>query len=365
MRACRRVNDQGPTGPGTLHGFDAESTVAQPASRLRRAQVDVQAVTFVLLHRRGAPIAILGTRQVLYRGVGGYNRGGPVSNNPALFAQGETMVIKLFHRALPQLFLSLAVLLLGALPADAEDKFVESEGVRIRYTDEGEGPPVILIHGFTASGDLNWRIPGTVDQLSKRYRVITLDNRGHGKSDKPTEVEAYGAKMPQDALRVLDALKIEKAHFVGYSMGGMITLKLAATAPERMLSAVVGGMGWIVEGPAFPAGEGSERGNNPALRACGRSFPQLGITRDQLAAIKVPIVVVIGTDDGLLAQRVEPLSEVRPDIPIVKIAGANHVTCIFRPEFRRAIQEFLDKQPKPAAQAAVKSAAADEVEPTP
>ena len=223
-----------------------------------------------------------------------------------------------------------------------EEGYFVSDGIRIRYTDEGAGPPVLLIHGFIASGDLNWRMPGVVSLLAKDYRVITLDNRGHGKSDKPTDVGDYGVKMVHDALRLLDHLKIARAHVVGYSMGGMITMKLATVAPGRMLSAVVGGMGWIEQGPAAPDRE-PRRGMNPALRACARAFPTLGITRDELTAIKVPILVVIGSEDGLL-RRVDRLHEARPDIPVVHIPGANHLNCLFRPEFRKAIKDFLDKQ---------------------
>jgi pimeloyl-ACP methyl ester carboxylesterase len=199
---------------------------------------------------------------------------------------------------------------------------------------------------------MNWRIPGLVSLLAKNYRIVTLDNRGHGKSDKPTSVDDYGPKMVDDVLRLVDHLKIDKAHFVGYSMGGMITLKLAATAPERMLSAVIGGMGWVPLGPAAPErnadGQGGEqRGRTDALRACVRAFPTLGITREELKAITVPMVVIIGSDDGLLPGRVAPLREVRPEIEVVEIKGANHLTCVFRPEFAQAIQGYLDKQPAP------------------
>ncbi|MGD9648551.1 MAG: alpha/beta fold hydrolase [Pirellulales bacterium] len=240
---------------------------------------------------------------------------------------------------------ALAALLLPSALARAADQFFDSAGVRIRYTDEGQGPPVVLIHGFTASGDMNWRIPGMVAALAKDYRVITLDNRGHGKSDKPTEATEYGANMADDVLRLLDHLKIEKAHFVGYSMGGMITLKLTAVAPERMLSAVVAGMGWTPLGPIAAEREADgERRGNPSLRACARAFPQLGITREELQAIKVSMIVIIGGDDGLLARRVKPLAEVRPDIPVIEIEGANHLTCVFRPELRQSVREFLDKQ---------------------
>ncbi len=228
-------------------------------------------------------------------------------------------------------------------PAHAEEHYFDSAGVKIRYTDEGSGPPVVLIHGYLASGDLNWRTSAVVSLLAKDFRVITLDNRGHGKSDKPTSPDDYGVNMVQDVLRLLDHLKIAKAHFVGYSMGGMITMKLATLAPDRMLSAVVGGMGWIKKGAAI-GDRGDRRGVSTPLRACARAFPMLGITREELVAIKVPATVVIGTDDGLLGRSVEPLREVRPDIPVVLVSGANHLNCIFRPEFRKAIKEFLDKQ---------------------
>lgn len=243
-------------------------------------------------------------------------------------------------------FLVLAIVLLVSAVALSEDRFFDSGGVRIRYTDEGKGPPVVLIHGFSANGDMNWRLPGVVAMLAENYRVITLDNRGHGKSDKPADAADYGAKMIDDVLGLLDHLKIEKAHFVGYSMGGMMTMKLAAVAPQRMFSAVVGGMGWTPLGPIAEEREGGGRGS-ASLRACARAFPQLGITREELLVIKVPLVIVIGADDGLLNRRVQPLRDARPDIPVVEIAGANHVSCIFRPDFRQAILEFLDKQIRP------------------
>jgi pimeloyl-ACP methyl ester carboxylesterase len=235
--------------------------------------------------------------------------------------------------------------LISLLPGVARgaDRFFDSDGVRIRFTDQGQGPPVVLIHGFSASSDMNWGFPGVVEMLAKDFRVITLDNRGHGKSDKPVEVDDYGVNMVDDVQRLLDHLKIEKAHFVGYSMGGMMTMKLAAIAPQRMNSAVVGGMGWTPSGPAIDEREGDRRGS-PSLQACARSFPQLGITREELLAIKIPMVIVIGADDGLLARRVKPLRDVRPDIPVIEVVGANHISCIFRPEFRNAIQEFLKKQ---------------------
>lgn len=236
-----------------------------------------------------------------------------------------------------------AVLLCRA--AVAKDGYFDSDGVRIHYTDEGAGPPVVLIHGYTASGDMNWRIPGVINGLVKDYRVITIDNRGHGRSDKPTDAAAYGANMAADVVRLLDHLQIDKAHLAGYSMGGMISLKLCATAPDRVRSAVIGGMGWLQPGPIIEQRlPDAEDEGKAALRACARAFPQLGITREELLAIKTPLIVVVGSNDDLLERRVKPLLEARPDIPLVEVTGANHITCVFRKEWRDAIRQFLDEQ---------------------
>src|SRR5262245_60178433 len=105
----------------------------------------------------------------------------------------------------------------------AGDKSFDSNGVKIRYTDQGKGEPVLLIHGFGANAEMQWALPGVVKDLAKDYRVIAYDNRGHGKSDKPHDPKKYGAEMVEDAVRLLDHLKIKKAHVVGYSMGAIIT----------------------------------------------------------------------------------------------------------------------------------------------
>src|SRR6516164_1389375 len=112
----------------------------------------------------------------------------------------------------------------------AEDQFFDSNGVKIRYTVQGQGEPVLLIHGFTANIEKNWT-PDLMKTLTKDFQVIALDNRGHGKSDKPHDPKKYGMEMAEDAVRLLDHLKIKKAHIVGYSMGAMITNKLMTTYP--------------------------------------------------------------------------------------------------------------------------------------
>ena len=122
--------------------------------------------------------------------------------------------------------------------ATAED-FV-SKGVKLRYVVEGQGPPVVLIHGLTLDVESQWADPGIIKALAQDYRVIALDCRGHGKSDKPHEAAAYGMEMVEDVCRLLDHLQIKKAHIIGYSLGGSIALKLLTSHPEHCSSAVLG-----------------------------------------------------------------------------------------------------------------------------
>ncbi|MBX7166678.1 MAG: alpha/beta fold hydrolase [Pirellulales bacterium] len=247
---------------------------------------------------------------------------------------------------------ALASLSMMGQAAAVEQANFDSAGVKIRYTIDGpaDGEPVLLIHGYSASGALNWRLPGVIAALADEYRVITLDNRGHGGSDKPLAPKAYGAEMEQDAIRLLDHLHIDQAHFVGYSMGGMITLKALAEHPERVRSAVVGGMGWR-EPPTETGWLEALRGEADAatpLAACMRGFLGLTITREQLEGIRVPFICVVGDQDRLI-DGVRRLHEVRGDVPVIEVPGATHTTCVMRPELRKAIREFLDSHRMAAA----------------
>src|SRR5687768_18328775 len=104
----------------------------------------------------------------------------------------------------------------------AEDQFFDSAGVQIRYVEEGQGQPIVLIHGALGSIESNWIQTGVITNLSRDHRVIALDMRGHGKSGKPYEPAAYGHHMAEDIVRLLDHLKIQKAHLVGYSFGAVV-----------------------------------------------------------------------------------------------------------------------------------------------
>jgi pimeloyl-ACP methyl ester carboxylesterase len=119
--------------------------------------------------------------------------------------------------------------------------FDNNEGIRIYYEIEGKGPPLVLCHGFTENLE-EWRIFGYVDALKKNYRLILMDARGHGKSDKPHDPEAYKMKhRVADVVSVLDHLNIAKAHFIGYSMGGGLGWGIAKFSPERFKSLIIGG----------------------------------------------------------------------------------------------------------------------------
>ena len=91
---------------------------------------------------------------------------------------------------------------------------------------------------------MNWGLPGASALLAKHFQVITLDCRGHGQSDKPESEGAYGTNMVEDVVRLMDHLNIQKARVAGYSMGGMIAMKLVVTHPDRVTCIVLGGMGW-------------------------------------------------------------------------------------------------------------------------
>ncbi|MFX0034005.1 MAG: alpha/beta fold hydrolase [Candidatus Hermodarchaeota archaeon] len=120
--------------------------------------------------------------------------------------------------------------------------YLNSNGLKIYYETEGEGPPLILIHGFASNLEQNWKQTNWVKVLKDSYHLILLDCRGHGKSDKPHDDSYYGyKKMIGDILRLMDELSIEKANFFGYSMGAYMTFQLLLQKPGLFISAILGG----------------------------------------------------------------------------------------------------------------------------
>ncbi|MGH9944696.1 MAG: alpha/beta fold hydrolase, partial [Pyrinomonadaceae bacterium] len=131
----------------------------------------------------------------------------------------------------------------ATLEQATQDRFFDSNGIRIRYRVWGQGPPVVLIHGFGESLE-SWDRGGVVRTLSPHFQVIAMDVRGHGRSDKPHDRRSYGAEMSGDVVRLLRHLRITKAHVVGYSMGALVALDFAVLHQEHALSVVLGGAGW-------------------------------------------------------------------------------------------------------------------------
>jgi pimeloyl-ACP methyl ester carboxylesterase len=238
----------------------------------------------------------------------------------------------------------------AALPENLEadgrsSEFFEARGVKIHYLVQGQGEPVVLIHGLYASAEMNWAPSGLIGDLAKDHRVIALDLPGHGRSDKPDDESAYGAQLVEDVVLLLDHLKIKRVHIVGYSLGGMVAVKFMAKHPERVISGSVGGMGWLREGSALaqiwersPQREGS-RTPSALIRTIGK----LGVTKEELLSIRVPVKVIVGDRDPVERMYVEPLKEVRSDWPVVEIPDAGHINCVMKPQFREEIASWVRK----------------------
>jgi pimeloyl-ACP methyl ester carboxylesterase len=237
---------------------------------------------------------------------------------------------------------------LGCAQAAAEKPTVQSfdsDGVKIAYFVQGKGEPVVLIHGWLSSAGINWALPGISELLAKDFQVIALDVRGHGLSEKPTKEEAYGPELVEDVVRLLDHLKIDKAHIVGYSMGGIITAKFLAKHPDRARSGTLGGMGWLREGSLEQRFFASAKDDKP-VALCFRSLAKLALTEDEVKSIRVPVRILFGDRDFIKKGYVEPLEKVQEKWQVVDIKDADHITCILKSQFREEILAWLKKNTK-------------------
>jgi pimeloyl-ACP methyl ester carboxylesterase len=241
----------------------------------------------------------------------------------------------------------------------------DSDGVRLHYELHGpeDGPPIVLVHGFASDYQLNWVGTRWQETLTKAgRRVIGLDCRGHGGSDKPHDPAAYALGiMAADVRRLLDHLQIPTADYLGYSMGGKIGVQAMLDFPKRVERAVLGGVGWggafraapeiakalrggPIESPVaktfYEFAKARPANDLDALAACILG-PQPVPDPKALAAIKNPILVVVGDEDDI-ATDVDRLIESIPTAKLLRVAGRNHMSAVPAGDFKRAALEFLE-----------------------
>ncbi|MES2907280.1 MAG: alpha/beta hydrolase [Pseudomonadota bacterium] len=248
--------------------------------------------------------------------------------------------------------------------------FFSHDGLRFAYTDQGEGPATLLIHGFASNGKVNWFDTGWVDLLLQQgRRVITFDHRGHGQSNKPHNVSAYEPPvMAYDALALLDHLNIQRADVMGYSMGARVTAFMLLLAPERLCSAVIAGIGAgltegtgdpapIVEaleapslddvttqkGRMFRAFAEQTKSDLKALAACMRSSRKKILPED-LAKIRKPVLIAVGTRDAI-AGSAQGLADLIPGAQVLDIVDRDHMRAVGDKQYKEGVVKFWNALP--------------------
>jgi pimeloyl-ACP methyl ester carboxylesterase len=244
------------------------------------------------------------------------------------------------------------------------------DNVEIAFLDEGEGDPIVLVHGFASTKEVNWVQPGWVATLTRAgRRVIALDDRGHGQSGKLYDPAAYhSAVMAEDVRALLDHLQIARADVMGYSMGARITAFLALKHPGRVRSAVLGGLGIkLVNGVGLPeeiavaleapsladvtdtmgrmfrAFADQTKSDRHALAACIRGSRQV-LTEQEVARIAAPMLVAVGSNDPIAGSPHE-LARLVPGARALDIPGRDHMLAVGDKVFKAAVLDFLNERP--------------------
>lgn len=260
----------------------------------------------------------------------------------------------------------------------AEGTF-DSNGVKLRYVTEGAGEPVVLIHGWMSDSTMWGRDAAGNTKLSPLpgFQAIALDCRGHGKSAKPHEPERYGSEMANDVVRLLDHLKIKKAHLIGYSMGAFIAGKVVATHPDRVRSVIYGGQAPLLTGESgskeievFAKAVEDGKGMGPYLKhvrpeldpavsdglakmmfegkdlkawaLAGLSFGGLEVTKESLNRKEIPALFIHGSKES--ASTITRVAALRSSIVgsrVKVVEGGDHISTLAKPDFGTAIRDFL------------------------
>jgi pimeloyl-ACP methyl ester carboxylesterase len=238
--------------------------------------------------------------------------------------------------------------------------------VEIAYLDQGDGEPIVLVHGFASNKEENWVHPRWVTTLTHAHRrVIALDNRGHGASTKLYDPAAYhSATMADDVRALMDHLGIGRADVMGYSMGARIATYLALANPERVRSLVIGGLGikliegvglpetvaQALEAPSLAAATDAQgrmfrafaeqtRSDLAALAACIRGTRQT-LTPVEVARLAVPTLVAVGTEDPI-AGSARALAELIAEAQVLDIPGRDHMKAVGDRVYKAGVVAFL------------------------
>jgi pimeloyl-ACP methyl ester carboxylesterase len=246
----------------------------------------------------------------------------------------------------------------------------KSGPVELAYIDEGDGEPVVLVHGFASSKEVNWVNPGWVTTLTRAgRRAIAFDNRGHGASTKLYDPALYHTTLMADDIRaLLDHLGLARADIMGYSMGARNTAFLALDHAGRVRSAILGGLGiHLVEGAGLPdsiadaleapsldsvtdlqgrmfrAFADQTKSDRRALAACIRGSRQ-SLSRADAARIAAPVLIAVGARDEI-AGSPHALAALIPESRVVDIPGRDHMLSVGDRVFKEAVLKFLSERP--------------------
>jgi pimeloyl-ACP methyl ester carboxylesterase len=242
--------------------------------------------------------------------------------------------------------------------------------VAIAYLDEGEGDPIVLVHGFASNKETNWVMPGWTATLRRDgRRVIALDNRGHGQSAKLHDPAAYHTDiMAGDVAALIGHLRLPRADLMGYSLGARICAVLAARRPDLTRSLILGGAGInliataglsdeIAEsleapsldavtdpmGKRFRAFAEQTRSDLTALAACLRGSRQR-MREEDIRGIRAPTLIAVGTRDDITGSP-HALAALMPNARAVDIPDRDHMLAVGDKAFKQAALEFLQQRP--------------------